>query len=518
MQTKEQFIARVLPWALETAQRTGLDPRLIIAQSALESGWGNSKLAQNENNYFGIKDFSGAGRQYRTFENYPDEPGWAEYVDTFATYPGLKQSFEAYENLLMNNDRYKNVRNARSLEDQITAMGESGFATDPNYARKLFAVANSINLNNNSLVPTARFQENNMGILDQLTNPNFVRGMTEFDVQNRPGKIDQNVLNLIQKGSMTEPKRKTGFINQIKDYLSDEGNRDKLALAFNSMTLNPDPGIATLLNNRIKTRQEMDYLTAQTNKTAQYFENIGRSDLAKMITQGIPIKDVMKLYTTVPGQLTKEQMAGANTLRDDVRTDLELFSEVRGGYETIKLLFENPGAVSDYALAVAFAKIVDPGSVAREGEVAAVQNAGAKYTQFKQFLLASLDTTGQTGRMAPAMRTEIAKLAGDMYNVQAEKAKIKLEGYEKTAQLYGVPFETIFMGDKNIEMATAPKVNTSLAVEKPEVPEAFAQKIRNYNTEPQRGMPTLIQQAWDEYWKYLTDEQRRKVLIELGVN
>lgn len=396
MQTKEQFIAKVLPWALQTAQRIGLDPRLIIAQSALESGWGNSKLTQNENNYFGIKDFSGDGRDYKTTEFFPD--GAENFVDSFATYPGLKQSFEAYEKL-MNRPRYQGVLEADGLENQIRAMAKSGFATDPNYARKLLSVSNSINLNNNSLIPTSNLEEKSMGIFDNLTGDAFSEGMTQNNPTPGPG-------------SMQPPKPKPTFISQIKDYLSDEGNRDKLALAFNSMTINPDQGISNMLNTRIKNRQEMNYLTGQTNKTAQYFDSISRPDLAKQIRNGVDASLVYKSYADEVGGLRD----ATTSLRKEFNATkvVERFTKQTASYQTILDSAKDPSPAGDMALIFNFMKVLDPGSTVREGEYATARQAGSLLDRMG--LRNLYNTTLQGFTLSPAQRADFVNRAGTLYS------------------------------------------------------------------------------------------------------
>ncbi len=48
------FVSQYLPYAVQTSQQTGLPVDFILAQSALETGWGSSNAAQNYNNFFGI--------------------------------------------------------------------------------------------------------------------------------------------------------------------------------------------------------------------------------------------------------------------------------------------------------------------------------------------------------------------------------------------------------------------------------------------------------------------------------
>src|SRR5438046_2110519 len=55
--SQQAFVQAMLPYAVAAAVETGIDPRLILAQVALETGWGRSPSAAN--NYFGIKALPG---------------------------------------------------------------------------------------------------------------------------------------------------------------------------------------------------------------------------------------------------------------------------------------------------------------------------------------------------------------------------------------------------------------------------------------------------------------------------
>ena len=59
---QQQWVQQMWPLAVEQSKRTGIDPRVILSQSALETGWGKS--APN-NNYFGVK---GPGEGQKTLE------------------------------------------------------------------------------------------------------------------------------------------------------------------------------------------------------------------------------------------------------------------------------------------------------------------------------------------------------------------------------------------------------------------------------------------------------------------
>ena len=133
-----EFVQQMLPHALAVSQATGLDPRLVIAQSALETGFGK---AAPGNNYFGIK---GPGQELQTTE--VGAGGLYPTKDSFRTYASPADSAQDYAKFVKGNSRYAPVLQAQGLDAQIDAMGKSGYATDPNYGTKLRQIAQTIAL------------------------------------------------------------------------------------------------------------------------------------------------------------------------------------------------------------------------------------------------------------------------------------------------------------------------------------------------------------------------------------
>jgi flagellum-specific peptidoglycan hydrolase FlgJ len=130
------FITSLYPYASRVSSMTGLDPRLILAQAALETGWGRSAPGQN---YFGIK--GGGGDGLLTTEYVNGRP--VQVREPFRSYESPEQSFLDYANLMMR-PRYEGVRGAGSLEAQAEALQAAGYATDPEYAAKLIQIASNI--------------------------------------------------------------------------------------------------------------------------------------------------------------------------------------------------------------------------------------------------------------------------------------------------------------------------------------------------------------------------------------
>jgi flagellum-specific peptidoglycan hydrolase FlgJ len=140
--SQPDFVSSMLPHAMKVAQETGLDPRLVIAQSALETGWGKSAPG---NNFFGIKSHGQAGgNTLPTTEVVNGQP--VRTTDSFRAYGDMGESAKGYAEFLKANPRYREVLGAQGLDAQIEAMARSGYATDPQYGAKLRQIAAGIQL------------------------------------------------------------------------------------------------------------------------------------------------------------------------------------------------------------------------------------------------------------------------------------------------------------------------------------------------------------------------------------
>ena len=143
------FISRILGPAISVAKKSGISHHLIIAQAALESGWGNSEIVtasgKRSHNLFGIKataDWKGESTEITTTE-YTN--GVKKKVKAaFKVYPSYSAALADYAALLSHNPRYKNVVQSLSPEKAAHALQKGGYATDPSYANKLIQIINQI--------------------------------------------------------------------------------------------------------------------------------------------------------------------------------------------------------------------------------------------------------------------------------------------------------------------------------------------------------------------------------------
>ena len=135
----DAFVKRIAPKAKAVAAELGIDPRIVIAQAALETGWGKSVKG---NNLFGVKSHGKAnGLMVATHEVIDGKRIKVE--DSFRQHENFDDSIAAYGSFLRENKSYKPMLDASTLEEQITALGKSGYATDPRYADKVKQIATS---------------------------------------------------------------------------------------------------------------------------------------------------------------------------------------------------------------------------------------------------------------------------------------------------------------------------------------------------------------------------------------
>ena len=117
---------------------------VIIEQSVLETGWGQSKVMMKANALFGIKAGSGwKGKVYSSYTNEVYDGVESTEYATFRAYDSIEESIEDYYKLIKNN--YKKALNCDSQRESIQAIKNGGYATDPDYVTKIMSI---INLNN----------------------------------------------------------------------------------------------------------------------------------------------------------------------------------------------------------------------------------------------------------------------------------------------------------------------------------------------------------------------------------
>lgn len=145
--SSDDFVATMLPMAEQAAKRIGVDPRYLVAQAALETGWGKSVMRQadgrSSHNLFGIKATGNwQGEQARAITSEFRDGQFVKETAAFRSYDSYQDSFHDLVSLLQNNARYKEaVKAADKPEQFVRELQRAGYATDPDYASKISQIA-----------------------------------------------------------------------------------------------------------------------------------------------------------------------------------------------------------------------------------------------------------------------------------------------------------------------------------------------------------------------------------------
>jgi peptidoglycan hydrolase FlgJ len=159
--SQDEFVATMLPMAKAAAARIGVDPKYLVAQAALETGWGKSVMraedGSSSHNLFGIKaGQSWQGGQARAITSEFRDGAMVKETAQFRSYNSYQDSFHDLVTLLQSNDRYKEVvKSADNPEQFVRELQKAGYATDPDYASKISQIAKTINSYQNYAVAGA---------------------------------------------------------------------------------------------------------------------------------------------------------------------------------------------------------------------------------------------------------------------------------------------------------------------------------------------------------------------------
>jgi flagellar protein FlgJ len=151
------FIDKLLPHAKTVSESTGIPPHFMLAQAALESGWGKHEIRHADNspsyNLFGIKagaNWKGGVVETITTEYINGAP--QKMAEKFRAYSSYAEGFSDYAKLLLDNPRYAKVLKSTDAATFANGLQRAGYATDPMYAEKLMRILNSETLQNREFI------------------------------------------------------------------------------------------------------------------------------------------------------------------------------------------------------------------------------------------------------------------------------------------------------------------------------------------------------------------------------
>ena len=149
-----EFVSAVWEHAKTAAEKIGLNPAVMVAQAALETGWGkhiiNKSDGNSSNNLFNIKSdksWEGDKASKVTLEFEQGTP--VKKQASFRAYDSIKESVNDFVDFLTQNPRYEEALQKTAQPNEfLDSLQKAGYATDPNYASKIKKVLNSSELKN----------------------------------------------------------------------------------------------------------------------------------------------------------------------------------------------------------------------------------------------------------------------------------------------------------------------------------------------------------------------------------
>ncbi|QGX38297.1 flagellar assembly peptidoglycan hydrolase FlgJ [Permianibacter aggregans] len=138
-----KFFASVLPQAERAAKALGVPTEILLAQTALETGWGRStQSGQGNHRYFGIKAdgrWQGEAVQQQTLEYVEQKPQSVSAL--FRDYANRDDAFTDYVNFIKQSPRYQQAISGQpDARQYISGLQQGGYATDPQYADKVMRI------------------------------------------------------------------------------------------------------------------------------------------------------------------------------------------------------------------------------------------------------------------------------------------------------------------------------------------------------------------------------------------
>lgn len=148
LKSPEEFIESIWGHAYQAGKKLNLNPEVLVAQAALETGWGKYAVKDSNgissNNLFNIKAdtrWNGPRMNKETME-YINGSAVQENAQ-FRAYESIKASFDDYVSFLQKHDRYQKALNhTEDSGNYLRELQSAGYATDPRYAEKIEKIMN----------------------------------------------------------------------------------------------------------------------------------------------------------------------------------------------------------------------------------------------------------------------------------------------------------------------------------------------------------------------------------------
>lgn len=295
--TDEQYIQNFAKYAVEEMEKFKIPASITLAQGLLETGGGQSRLAKEGNNHFGIKCKKGwTGRTMRHTDDAPHE--------CFRVYDSPRDSYEDHSKFLAYRPYYKNLFKLKMKDYKAWAHGlkKAGYATNRRYAYilinkiekyRLYEFDNATSKNVGTLIAKLYPTYNEEDIIDEVKPPlgelEDIPPLEKLEDMPPPAPKKLTKAQILRQIKVLKhPNRGVKyFIVPEKIALSDVANKfgikPKRLLKYND------------LKSRLLKKNQMIFLEAKNSKGKIKNYRVRKGDTMYMISQKFAIK-LKKLY------------------------------------------------------------------------------------------------------------------------------------------------------------------------------------------------------------------------------
>lgn len=283
------YIARYADEALNQKEHYNIPASITLAQGLLESNAGQSKLATEANNHFGIKCHSNwSGETYSSFDD--------GEMSCFRKYQNAEDSFEDHSLFIVGNSRYGALFKLKSSDYIGWAMGlkEFGYATDPLYAQKLIRIIETYELE--------QFDGNGKHTTEKAEKKPKVKMPTLSlrDTSPKQKKVSKAHLSKVEKGQIREAK-KAERAGEWMEYKQTAGISDKdYGRSASEIRQSETKTLKAIPQHTIHRDQHGKYIIVQYGDTYESLQNELRLSQWELLNRnGLPMTHQLKTGETL---------------------------------------------------------------------------------------------------------------------------------------------------------------------------------------------------------------------------
>lgn len=273
--TREEYVSAYKDMAIREMYEFGIPASIKLAQAILESGNGNSKLASEGNNHFGIKCHGWQGKSMKVDDDAPQE--------CFRKYDNPDQSYKDHSAFLTTRPRYASLFELETTDYKGWAHGlkQAGYATNPRYPELIIKIIEDLNLNKYDV------------------------SRSEIRAGKKSGKEAEVSVLLFEKDVKPATDKRLILTNNGRKYIISRKGDDfyNLAKEFNIYSYQIWKYNELKRSDKLA-EGEMVYLEKKKAKASVPFHTFAKGENMRTISQvyGIRLNSLYKLNRMKPGQ------------------------------------------------------------------------------------------------------------------------------------------------------------------------------------------------------------------------